>query len=102
MRMLAKYTVFMDLDDMGHKIDESFYLSFVKGEEIMDIPFDTFDEMKKFTDKEKIQENIESQDFKEKIGVYDDSNEFFKDTDFLVVNGRTLPVDFSFLSKERE
>lgn len=95
MRMLVKYTSFNDFDKDGNKVDESFYLSFVKGEDVMDIPFDSFEEMKDFTEEGKLKENVLKEDFIEKLSAYDDYKDFFKGVDVLVLYDKAISVDLS-------
>lgn len=94
MRMLVKYTAYIDFDANGDETDRSYYLSFVKKDDVMDIPFDSLEELKNRASKYTIGEYIKSADFKEKASVYDDYEDFFKDVDALVLYEETIPVNF--------
>lgn len=96
MRMLVKYTASVDLNSDGTEKERGYYLSFVKSDDVMDIPFETFEEMSKKASEYTIGEYVNSDEFIEKVSVYDDYKEFFSDIDTLVLYDKAVGVKFSF------
>lgn len=94
MRMLVKYTAYVDFDQNGKETDRSYYLSFVNKDDVMDIPFESLAEMMDSASKYHIAEYVQSGDFIAKAGVYDDYEEFFKGVDVLVLYDEAIPVKF--------
>ncbi len=95
MRMLVKYTAYVDFDKEGKETDRSYYLSFVKKDDVMDIPFESMNDLQKKADRFTIAEYIKTPEFLEEIRSYDDYREFFQDVDVLVLYDESVPVDFS-------
>ncbi len=100
MRMLVKYTAFIDLDQMGEEVDRSYYLSFVNKDDVMDLPFDSLDELQKKAGKYTLADFMKSEEFKEKTVDYEDTEEFFKSVDTLVLYDESIPVDLTHLTGE--
>lgn len=100
MRMLVKYTAFIDLDHMGEEVDRSYYLSFVNKDDVMDLPFDSLDELQKKAGKYTLADFMKSEEFKEKTVDYEDTEEFFKSVDTLVLYDESIPVDLTHLTGE--
>lgn len=98
MRMLVKYTAYIDFDKDGQETDRSYYLSFVNKDDVMDIPFPSMEALRQQAGRYSLADYVRSQEFKEEIAVYDDYQEFFKDVDVLVLYEEAIPVDFSALS----
>lgn len=97
MRMLVKYTAYVDFDRDGKETDRSYYLSFVKKDDVMDIPFETMESLQKKAGKFSIAEYIKTAEFKSSVEAYDDFKEFFLDVETLVLYDDSVPVDFSSL-----
>lgn len=98
MRMLVKYTAFIDLDQDGNETDRSHYLSMIRKDDVMDLPFDSIEELKLKASKYALADYVKSEEFKEKIQAYDDHLEFFRDVDTLVLYQDSIAVDFSALT----
>lgn len=98
MRMLVKYTAFIDLDQDGNETDRSHYLSLIRKDDVMDLPFDSIEELKLKASKHALADYVKSEEFKEKIQAYDDHLEFFRDVDTLVLYQDSIAVDFSALT----
>ncbi|MFB0917453.1 MAG: hypothetical protein QMB63_00085 [Clostridiaceae bacterium] len=94
MRMLVKYTAYIDFDSNGDETDRSYYLSFVKKDDVMDIPFESLEDLKSKASKYTIAEYIKSKDFLEKASVYEDYKDFFEDVGVLVLYEDTISVKF--------
>ncbi len=97
MRMLVKYTAFVDFDQDGKEMDRSYYLSFVNKEDVMDIPFPSMEALKEKAGQYTIAKYITTDEFREAISVYDDHREFFKDVDVLVLYEHAIAVDLKGL-----
>lgn len=95
MRMLVKYTAFIDLDQNGAEVDRSHYLSFIRKDDVMDLPFDSMEELKQKAGRYSLADYVRSEEFQEKIQAYEDHAEFFKDVDTLVLYGDSIAVDLS-------
>lgn len=97
MRMLVKYTAYIDLDQNGAETDRSHYLSFINKEDVMEIPFASMEDLQKKAGQYTLADYIRSNEFKEEIRVYDDYKEFFEGVDTLVLYGESIAADFSNL-----
>lgn len=97
MRMLVKYTAYVDFDRDGTETDRSYYLSFVKKDDVMDIPFESMEELQKKAGKFTIADYVKTEGFKTDVAAYDDFQDFFKDVDTLVLYEESVPVDLSSL-----
>lgn len=95
MRMLVKYTAFVDFNKDGEEMDRSYYLSFVRGEDVMDLPFESMAELQKKASAFSIAEYVKGPEFLEKIKDYADYQEFFGDVNTLVLYDDSVGVDFS-------
>lgn len=98
MRMLVKYTAYVDFDAAGTEVDRSYYLSFVNGEDVMDIPFPSMESLKEMAGRYTIGDYIRSDEFKDAISVYDDYGDFFRDVDVLVLYHEAVAVDLGHLT----
>lgn len=99
MRMLVKYTAFIDLDQDGNETDRSHYLSLIRKDDVMDLPFDSIEELKQKAGKYTLADYVKSEEFKEKILAYDDYEEFFRDVDTMVLYQDSIAVDLSALTQ---
>ncbi len=99
MRMLVKYTAFIDLDQDGNETDRSHYLSLIRKDDVMDLPFDSIEELKQKAGKYTLADYVKSEEFKEKILAYDDYEEFFRDVDTMVLYQDAIAVDLSALTQ---
>ena len=99
MRMLVKYTAFIDLDQNGNETDRSHYLSLIRKDDVMDLPFDSIEELKQKAGKYTLADYVKSEEFKEKILAYDDYEEFFRDVDTMVLYQDSIAVDLSALTQ---
>lgn len=99
MRMLVKYTAFIDLDQDGNETDRSHYLSLIRKDDVMDLPFDSIEELKQKAGKYTLADYVKSEEFKEKILAYDDHEEFFRDVDTMVLYQDAIAVDLSALTQ---
>ena len=99
MRMLVKYTAFIDLDQDGNETDRSHYLSLIRKDDVMDLPFDSIEELKQKAGKYTLADYVKSEEFKEKILAYDDHEEFFRDVDTMVLYQDSIAVDLSALTQ---
>lgn len=97
MRMLVKYTAYVDFDKDGKETDRSYYLSFVKKDDVMDIPFASMEDLQKTAGKYSIAEYVKSAEFKTDVKAYDDYKEFFQGIDTLVLYEDSVLVDLSSL-----
>lgn len=97
MRMLVKYTAYVDFDKEGKETDRSYYLSFVKKDDVMDIPFDSMEALQSKVSKYTLAEYVKSSEFRAEVEAYDDFQDFFKDVDTLVLYGDSIPVDLGSL-----
>ena len=95
--MLVKYTAYVDFDHDGKETDRSYYLSFVKKDDVMDIPFSSMEELQKNAGKYSIAEYVKSAEFKADVKAYDDYKEFFQGVDTLVLYEDSVLVDLSSL-----
>ncbi|KAF5058535.1 hypothetical protein [Proteiniclasticum sp. QWL-01] len=100
MRMLVKYTAFIDMDQDGQETDRSYYLSFINKDDVMDLPFDSLEELKEKCDSVHLAEYIKSGEFKEKAESYEDFREFFQGVDTLVLYDKSIAADFSVLQEQ--
>lgn len=98
MRMLVKYTAYVDFDETGSEVDRSYYLSFVNRDDVMDIPFPSMKALQEKAGRSTIAEFIRSVEFKEAASVYDDYRDFFRDVDVLVLYDHAVAADFSELT----
>ena len=97
MRMLVKYTAYVDFDKDGQETDRSYYLSFVKKDDVMDIPFASMEELQNTAGKYSIADYVKSAEFKTAVEAYDDYKEFFLGVDTLVLYEDSILVDLSNL-----
>ena len=93
MRMLCKYTSYTDYDENFKEVDKSWYLSFVKKDDVIDIPFESKEEMIKKANKYSLKEFVASAEFKSEIKEFDDYKEFFGDIDMLVFYDSDISVN---------
>ncbi|PKK38749.1 hypothetical protein ABB02_02055 [Clostridiaceae bacterium JG1575] len=100
MRMLVKYTAFIDFDQEGQEVDRSYYLSFVRGEDVMDIPFDSMEALKEKAAEHTLASLVTSDEFKKEVQSFDDYREFFQDIDVLVLYEASIPVQLNALLEE--
>ena len=98
MRMLVKYTAYVDFDEKGSEVDRSYYLSFVNRDDVMDIPFPSMEALKERAGRYTIGEYIRTAEFQEAVSVYDDYRDFFRDVDVLVLYDNAVAVDFHELT----
>lgn len=94
MRMLVKYTAFVDFDAQGEETDRSYYLSFVKDDDVMDLPFESLEALKTKANEHTLADYVNSQEFQEAISAYEDHGEFFSQVDTLVLYGKGIGVNF--------
>lgn len=95
MRMLVKYTAFIDLDQAGEEVERSYYLSFINKDDVIDIPFESLEELQTKAGRYTLAEFVKSDEFKEKIEEFDDLEEFFADVETLVLYDESIPVNVS-------
>lgn len=103
MRMICKYTSFNDYDENFKETDKSWYLSFVKKDDVIDIPFDNREEMEKMANKYTLKDFISSEKFLNEIKEFDDFKDFFGDIDVLVFYGNDIHINLKeILSEDHE
>ena len=95
MRMLVKYTAFIDLNQAGEEVERSYYLSFINKDDVIDIPFESLEELQTKAGRYTLAEFVKSDEFKEKIEEFDDLEEFFADVETLVLYDESIPVTLS-------
>lgn len=95
MRMLVKYTAFIDLNQAGEEVERSYYLSFINKDDVIDIPFESLEELQTKAGPYTLAEFVKSDEFKEKIEEFDDLEEFFADVETLVLYDESIPVTLS-------
>ena len=100
MRMLVKYTAFIDLNQAGEEVERSYYLSFINKEDVIDIPFESLEELQTKAGKYTLAAFMKSDEFKEKVEEFDDMEEFFRDVETLVLYDESIPVEEMELKKE--
>lgn len=97
MRMLVKYTAYVDFAQDGTELERNYYLSFVKKDDVIDIPFDSMETLQNQAGKYSIADYIKSPEFKKEAQAYDDYREFFAGVETLVLYEDSIAVDFSSL-----
>lgn len=100
MRMLVKYTSFNDYDKDFKEVDRSWYLSFVKRDDVIDIPFESKDELAKKANEYTLADFVKSEEFKNELESFEDAREFFGDIDTLVLYGKDIKVNFKDFFEE--
>ena len=97
MRMLVKYSAYVDFDKDFNEKEKDYYLSFVKKDDVIDVSFESLSELKNSVDEYKLADFIKSQKFISEVSQYDDYKEFFGDVNTLVFYGKDIPVKFDHL-----
>ena len=102
MRMLCKYTSYTDYDEHFNETDKSWYLSFVKKDDVIDIPFESKEELEKLAGRYSLKAFLGSERFLSEIREFDDYRDFFGDTDTVVLYGTDIPFSIDEILKNEE